>query len=619
MNLAKNRTEWLRTRGALAALVVIDAGLALTMRYSRTVAASDSDGGYAISTAVVCAEAAKLVSSVVLASREMPIASVLSSVFTIEALAMAVPAVLYALQNNLQYWAANMLDAPVYQVLYQVKIVTTAVCSVIMLGKHLAFMQWAALLLCLLGTSAVHLSALRSEGTDDNSSHGMPVAGLVAVLTACVTSALASVYTEKILKKKSESLWVRNYQLAVFCLASACIGCTVKDGAAIQSHGFFHGYSPVVWAVIFLVSVGGLTVAVVTKYTDSIIKNLAPACSIVLSCSISAIFFGFGVTPTYVFGAATTLTSVWMYVNNQLPLPSLGGGSASAPASASDSTTNLRQKLIAGALVVLLTGGFAASMGVGLPPPENGSVQGTNGLCDGAVAAFVLRAASDTLPPKTSFNAPEKATVAIYGSVLTKVHLGPVLAAIREADEHFRGDSVTLVVNCSNSMLETEIPEMTEAAAIWNQLGKGQLHGSLEMIPWTLPTINTLNEMQTVLGHIWKRQRSISHVVVCSVPFHLPRALLTTMSVIAKADTAAKASLRAWGHATNSGNLRSDWWSQEAAHSQGSLTGRRVDFISTEIERIHRYSGKGDLITPTQALQIMQKRDNGRMNGRGLP
>ena len=87
-----------------------------------------------------------------------------------------------------------------------------------------------------------------------------------------------------------------------------------------------------------------------------------------------------------------------------------------------------------------------------------------------------------------------------------------------------------------------KIPQMTEASTTWAQLNSERLHGSTEMIPWTLSTINTLNEMQTVLGHIWERHQKVSQLVVCSVPFHLPRALLTTLSVIAKADAAAEAS-----------------------------------------------------------------------------
>jgi len=145
----------------------------------------------------------------------------------------------------------------------------------------------------------------------------IPLAGLAAVLSACTTSALASVYTEMVLKRGDVSMWVRNFQLAFYCLVSASCASFWKDGEEIFNRGFFAGYTPVVWAVIGLVSCGGLVVAVVTRYTDSVIKNLAPACSIILSCTVSFGLFNFIPSPMYIFGAVCTLFSVWMYVNGQ--------------------------------------------------------------------------------------------------------------------------------------------------------------------------------------------------------------------------------------------------------------------------------------------------------------
>lgn len=50
-------------------------------------------------------------------------------------LKMAVPAGLYVLQNNLNYIASSNLDAPTVQLLYQLKILTTALFSVVMLKR----------------------------------------------------------------------------------------------------------------------------------------------------------------------------------------------------------------------------------------------------------------------------------------------------------------------------------------------------------------------------------------------------------------------------------------------------------------------------------------------------
>lgn len=50
-------------------------------------------------------------------------------------LKMAVPSCLYVLQNNLNYIASSNLDAPTVQLLYQLKILTTALFSVVMLNR----------------------------------------------------------------------------------------------------------------------------------------------------------------------------------------------------------------------------------------------------------------------------------------------------------------------------------------------------------------------------------------------------------------------------------------------------------------------------------------------------
>merc|ERR1712060_926632 len=144
--------------------------------------------------------------------------------------------------------------------------------------------------------------------------HGSAVVGLAAVLAACVTSGLAGVYLEKILKQTDASIWIRNIQLAMFGASCGLLGALYQDGAAISEHGFMQGYTFLVWGVILLQAVGGLVVAAVMKYADNILKCFGNALSIVLSCILSAVFLQeFTPDGLFVLGTLLVLVATTMY------------------------------------------------------------------------------------------------------------------------------------------------------------------------------------------------------------------------------------------------------------------------------------------------------------------
>lgn len=122
------------------------------------------------------------------------------------------PAFLYTIQNNLVYLAISNLDAAVFQVTVQIKILTTALFTVIMLNRSLKFTQWIALFVLFVGVSIIQIQNVKSSGSDVDAQKNA-LFGLVCVILACVLSGLAGVYFEKILKNSKTSIWVRNIQL----------------------------------------------------------------------------------------------------------------------------------------------------------------------------------------------------------------------------------------------------------------------------------------------------------------------------------------------------------------------------------------------------------------------
>ena len=233
------------------------------------------------------------------------------AVFSGDSWKLAIPAMLYTLQNSLQYIAISNLDAATFQVTHQLKIPITAVFSVLLLGRTLNTRKWLSLVLLMVGIALVQIPTGSSqasvlsikdlrggtsfhearsiwdlkglgsaaagqltkrsatyEGIDEDFEAANPQVhapvGLVSVVLACILSGLAGVYFEKIVKDprgdRAASLWIRNMQLSFYSLWPALfVGVLFQDGERIAKTGFFAGYNWVVWAAILLQATGGIT------------------------------------------------------------------------------------------------------------------------------------------------------------------------------------------------------------------------------------------------------------------------------------------------------------------------------------------------------------------------
>ena len=76
---------------------------------------------------------------------------------------LAIPAMLYTLENSLQYIAISNLNAATFQLTNQLKILTTAVSSVMLLGRALNARKWVSLVLLMLGVVIVQIPTKSAE------------------------------------------------------------------------------------------------------------------------------------------------------------------------------------------------------------------------------------------------------------------------------------------------------------------------------------------------------------------------------------------------------------------------------------------------------------------------
>ncbi|MBC7836586.1 hypothetical protein H7X87_02300 [Acetobacteraceae bacterium] len=109
--------------------------------------------------------------------------------------------------------------------------------------------------------------------------------------------------------------------------------------------------------------------------------------------------------------------------------------------------------------------------------------------------------------------------------------------------------------------------------------------------------INTLSEMVAVAAYA--KARGIRRVVGVAPEWHILRAFIGAATV-AERDYPELKLYPYFGR-----QLR---WDEGAVHSQGTLTGKRTDFIFAETVRIYEYHAKGDLMDPEKVIEYMDRR-----------
>ena len=334
----------------LATLAFQNSGITLVTRYSRGVLHEH----YATITTVIISELVKLLIAfaVIHHSNHYDLSKTAQRIahdirFS---LPMAVPGAIYLVQNLLTYVGLGALDGSTYAILVQLKLLTTAVFAVLILGKKLYSYQWRALFLLFLGVVLVQLK----PPSADPSKHatggflGMSaeaVSGTAAVLGVATLSGLAGVYFEWMLKGSAQfNMWDRNVQLSFYglLLSPLPIIFSSTERAFFSTHHFFSGWSIVTVIVVLLSSAGGLLVSMAVAYTDNIMKNFSASAAIMLTGLVSWLVFG-DLHPTLVWlcGMCCVLLAVFNYSEDVKalgklmglldPIAVVGGGGSDGP------------------------------------------------------------------------------------------------------------------------------------------------------------------------------------------------------------------------------------------------------------------------------------------------
>lgn len=204
--------------------MVQNAGLIIASRQCSLL--SDMDIAYVSSTAVMMTEIIKLGISLIFCfwldanSNVQELQNLLWKTFfreRTELVQLIYPSLLYVLQNNLQYLIES---TPIFHVMYQMKIVTTAIFYSFMissqgsdksvLGNRITTNEWICISLLAIGVGCIQASHSNFQIMEISFT-----VGLFSVIGAVIFSGYAGIHLERTIKSSKSSIWLINIQLSV--------------------------------------------------------------------------------------------------------------------------------------------------------------------------------------------------------------------------------------------------------------------------------------------------------------------------------------------------------------------------------------------------------------------
>lgn len=212
----------------------------------------------------------------------------------------ALPAILYAVNNNLVVHMQHFMDPSTYQVLSNLKIGCTALLYSVFLRRRLSLQKWVAVFLLMVAGACHTYAGIKDHQKPflETQMHITPL-GILMILLYSFISGLSAVYTELILKTQKLPLNLQNLFLYFF-------GVFVNSGVHVLSsehEHFFEGFS--IWVVVIILTqaLNGLIMSVVMKHSNNITRLFVISCSMLVNAVLSVLLFQLQLTPMFFLAA----------------------------------------------------------------------------------------------------------------------------------------------------------------------------------------------------------------------------------------------------------------------------------------------------------------------------
>ncbi|XP_015577445.1 CMP-sialic acid transporter 2 isoform X1 [Ricinus communis] len=305
---SNDRSKWKRKSIVTLALTFLTSSQAILIVWSKRAGRYE----YSVTTANFLVETLKCVLSLAALARIWKNEGVTEdnrlSTTLDEVSVYPIPAALYLVKNLLQYYIFAYVDAPGYQILKNLNIISTGVLYQMILKRKLSEIQWAAFILLCAGCTTAQLNP--------SSDHVLqtPYQGWIMAIVMALLSGFAGVYTEAIIKKRpSRNINVQNFWLYVFGMIFNAVAIVIQDFDAVMNKGFFHGYSLITVLMILNHALSGIAVSMVMKYADNIVKVYATSVAMLLTAVVSVFLFGFHLSLAFFLGSTVVSVSVYLH------------------------------------------------------------------------------------------------------------------------------------------------------------------------------------------------------------------------------------------------------------------------------------------------------------------
>ena len=207
-------------------------------------------------------------------------------------LKLSIPAICYVLQNNLSAYAIIATNAATFQLWSNIKILTTAAFMYIFLKLDLSLFKVLCLLQILCGLAVTH-------------KHISFKIGILYVMLSSIVSGFSSTYTELLLKDSKSSFMANTFYIYCFTTLFAFPFYDFKNYQSIDN--------PYIQISLLLSVIVGISVSLIMKYADNMVKIFLTIFSLILTGIISNVCCSSKITTSFILSSMIVCISVIQY------------------------------------------------------------------------------------------------------------------------------------------------------------------------------------------------------------------------------------------------------------------------------------------------------------------